>query len=274
MIYYVYRLKKNSQFHINGYSLIDFVYIFIYIIRMKLAKYQKIEDYIVKKITNGELQVGDQIPTENELCDTFHFSRMTVSKALENLSNQGLIQQIPGKGSFVTRPSITKSTRSISSFTEDMASIGLRAGSSLIQYRIVSAAEVPEIAAKLRVHDNDMIHFFERLRTGDNKPIAMSYSYISAKLVPAIDINSLNASFQNYLDSIGITPIRMLTTLSAVNPTEEQKQLLRINNTALLCNASIMFLRKNGEEIPYEYTQTFYNGTMYSYTNETYVSEP
>ena len=91
-------------------------------------KYRLVEKTVHEMIEDGTLKVGDQVPTEEELCGRFGFSRMTVSKALNNLSADGYIERIPGRGSFVTRRHVNKSLAGGASFTEDMAAIGLKAG--------------------------------------------------------------------------------------------------------------------------------------------------
>lgn len=233
---------------------------------MKESKYKIIEDYVLKQIENGELTVGDQIMTEEQLCMLFSFSRMTVNKALNHLNEAGYIKRIPGKGSFVATPVYRKSSISISSFSEDMKQIGLNAGSRLITYQVVKASSFPEIRDKLNLSNDDMIHYFVRLRTGNNIPIAISYNYVSANVVPAIDISQLNQSFYGYLDSLGITRVAKAMELSATLPDEQQKQYLQIDNTALLVATHVTYTSVNGREVPFEYCKTCYNGDSYSYT--------
>ena len=81
-------------------------------------KYRLVEKTVHEMIEDGTLKVGDQVPTEEELCGRFGFSRMTVSKALNNLSADGYIERIPGRGSFVTRRHVNKSLAGGASFTE------------------------------------------------------------------------------------------------------------------------------------------------------------
>ena len=233
---------------------------------MKESKYRIIEEYILKQIENGELSVGDQIMTEEQLSQMFSFSRMTVNKALNHLNEAGYIKRIPGKGSFVATPVYHKSSISISSFSEDMKQIGLNAGSKLLTYQVVKASSFPDIKDKLNLNDDDMIHYFIRLRTGNNIPIAISYNYVSANIVSAIDISQLNQSFYGYLDSLGIMRVAKDMELSACLPDEQQKQYLQIDNTALLVATHVTYTSINGREVPFEYCKTCYNGDSYSYT--------
>ena len=233
---------------------------------MAEAKYKIIENYIIRQIETGELTAGDQIMTEDQLTQKFSFSRMTINKALTHLNENGYIKRIPGRGSFVNTPVVRKPSVSINSFTEDMKLIGLHAGSKLISYEVFKAGTVPEIKEKLKLNDDDMIHFFIRLRTGNNIPIAVSYDFISAAVVPAIDVSRLDKSLYDYLDSIGIKRVAKEMELSARLPDKQQKELLEIENTALLCSTHITYTIINGKQIPFEYSKTFYNGDSYSYT--------
>ncbi len=110
------------------------------------------------------------------------------------------------------------------------------------------------------------MHYFIRLRTGNGKPIAVSYTYISAKIIPAIDISCLSKSFYAYLDQIGITRDRTDMEIKAVLPDKEKKELLHIDHSALLLSSHVTYTMIDQALIPFEYIETYYNGDMYTYT--------
>lgn len=64
--------------------------------------YLQIQEHFKQLIRNGQLNAGDKFPTEKQLMDQFGVSRMTVSNALTQLSKEGWIYRIPGRGSFVS----------------------------------------------------------------------------------------------------------------------------------------------------------------------------
>lgn len=231
----------------------------------RAPKYQVVEKAIRDMIEGGALQVGDQIPTEEELCERFGFSRMTVSKALNNLSLIGYIRRVPGRGSFVTQRHVNKVLTDGTSFTEDMAAIGLRAGARLISYEVVAASTVPVAAEKLGLTGTELVHHFVRLRTGDDRPIAISDTYISAKIIPAISVECLNGSFYSFVHSLGINTEHAEMELRAELPTEEQKRLLEADDIALLCSSHTTYTTVNGASVPFEYITTYYNGGVYTY---------
>ena len=54
-----------------------------------MALYEKIRDGLKEKIQSGELKEGDMIPTEIQLAETFHVSRPTIRRALNDLVVDG-----------------------------------------------------------------------------------------------------------------------------------------------------------------------------------------
>lgn len=57
-------------------------------------------------LAQGKWQSGERIPGENELCQLFGVSRITIRQALQQLTSLGLIETRPGKGRYVCQPEI------------------------------------------------------------------------------------------------------------------------------------------------------------------------
>jgi GntR family transcriptional regulator of arabinose operon len=82
-----------------------------------LTKYSMIEQHFIKKIYSGAIKYMEQIPTENEIAQTFNVSRHTVRKALDNLENGGFIKREQGKGTFCCYSIEKKASRNIAIIT-------------------------------------------------------------------------------------------------------------------------------------------------------------
>ncbi|WRS27893.1 GntR family transcriptional regulator [Oscillospiraceae bacterium MB08-C2-2] len=67
------------------------------------AKYQQLADRLRSDILSGDYQVGQRLPSENELGVTSSLSRQTVRQALALLETEGLIERRQGSGSIVTK---------------------------------------------------------------------------------------------------------------------------------------------------------------------------
>lgn len=73
--------------------------------------YQQVADLIRQRIASGELPPGYQVPSEHELVDEHGVSRITATKALKLLRDDGLIYTLQGRGSFVAPESAPRVTR-------------------------------------------------------------------------------------------------------------------------------------------------------------------
>lgn len=63
--------------------------------------YQQIADQLEKQILSGELRTGDRLPTERELANQFNVSRTAVREAMKSLTQKGLVDMRPGRGTVV-----------------------------------------------------------------------------------------------------------------------------------------------------------------------------
>lgn len=70
--------------------------------------YMQISEYIREKIYSQEWTVGDQVPTEHKLMESFGVSRGTAQKAIMTLVEHGLLERKQGKGTFVAKPVIKR----------------------------------------------------------------------------------------------------------------------------------------------------------------------
>jgi GntR family transcriptional regulator of arabinose operon len=64
-------------------------------------KYEILMDYLKEQISSGAFQSGEKIPSENVLAESFGLSRFTVRRAIELLTNEGLLEKRHGSGTFV-----------------------------------------------------------------------------------------------------------------------------------------------------------------------------
>lgn len=63
--------------------------------------YQQIVEQIEQSIRSGQLKPGDQLPAERDLAERFGVSRTAVREAVKALCEKGLVEALPGRGTFV-----------------------------------------------------------------------------------------------------------------------------------------------------------------------------
>lgn len=72
-----------------------------------LLKFQQLIDAVNEAVSRNLLQVGDILPSVNQLCKESSLSRDTVFKAYAELKNRGVIESVPNRGYFVAK-AVTK----------------------------------------------------------------------------------------------------------------------------------------------------------------------
>ncbi len=137
--------------------------------------YQRIRSVIWKRIDAGQLKPGDVVDSERELARIHRVSLMTARHALTSLEREGVVERRRGAGTFVAPPKIH--FNKLMSYSEQMASRGLVAGSDLLCNKIID--HEPEIAARLALTPNHRLVKVERLRHAASEPFALEVCYLS-----------------------------------------------------------------------------------------------
>jgi len=63
--------------------------------------YKQIAEIIRKRIATGEYPKGSRIPTESEMVETWEVARTTARRAIALLREEGLVDTVPQRGSYV-----------------------------------------------------------------------------------------------------------------------------------------------------------------------------
>jgi GntR family transcriptional regulator len=146
--------------------------------------YLQIKDYIRLNIQHGVFAVNERIPSERQLAEQFGVNRLTVSKALNELAQEGAVYSRVGKGTYVAPAKIDQALQSLTSFTQDMTGRGKRAASRVLHAAIEPAGE--EAAKALMILPGAEVVVLHRVRMADDQPIALEKSHVIYALCPGI----------------------------------------------------------------------------------------
>src|SRR5690606_1125353 len=86
--------------------------------------YQQVKDYIVGRILAGDWPEGTRVPSENVLTREQAVSRMTVHRALRELTSEGWLERVQGAGTFVDAPKPQSEVLAIRNIAEEIAARG------------------------------------------------------------------------------------------------------------------------------------------------------
>ncbi|MFN3987469.1 MAG: histidine utilization repressor [Rhodocyclaceae bacterium] len=88
------------------------------------AAYQRIKQHVLAQIHAGVWREGDAIPGEEALARSFGVSRMTVNRALRELSDEQVLERVQGSGTFVAQQKYQSTLVEIRNIAEEVAARG------------------------------------------------------------------------------------------------------------------------------------------------------
>jgi GntR family transcriptional regulator len=153
--------------------------------------YAALEAQLAAGIAGGEFPVGSQLPTEDRLIQRFAVSRTTVRKAIQNLSDRGLIEIRRGTGTFVAQPRITQELTELTGFVEDMDALGHAATARLLD-RIVVAADA-DVAEHLAIAVGTRVMRIRRIRLANGVGMSLDVTYLPLEIGEKIITHDLEA---------------------------------------------------------------------------------
>src|SRR3954462_14772930 len=104
--------------------------------RPAVRKHVQVREYVRGLIQGAD--PGSPAPSERELVQHFGVARMTVRQALDALVAEGLLERVPGRGTFVARAGADAQVQ-LTSYTEDMQRRGMMPGSRTLLARMEAA---------------------------------------------------------------------------------------------------------------------------------------
>ncbi|MGW0984255.1 GntR family transcriptional regulator [Streptomyces xiamenensis] len=66
--------------------------------------WRQVADHLAGRIASGDLPAGARLPGERALAEEYGVALGTVRRAVLDLRERGLVQTLPAKGTFVSRP--------------------------------------------------------------------------------------------------------------------------------------------------------------------------
>src|SRR5580692_8814204 len=151
--------------------------------------YARVETVLAGEITDGDLKVGDQLPTEDSLVARFGVSRITVRRAIQNLVSRGLVEIRRGKGTFVAAPKIMQDLKELSGFVEDMHALGHQPTARVIAKEIVPANAT--VARQLALTRGERVVRIRRVRLADGVPLSFDETYLPLEIGKKIITDNL-----------------------------------------------------------------------------------
>ncbi|ACI50511.1 transcriptional regulator, histidine utilization repressor, GntR family [Gluconacetobacter diazotrophicus PA1 5] len=88
------------------------------------TRYGQVKHYVLDRVRSGEWPAGHRLPSESALVATLGVSRMTVHRALRELTAEGVVNRAQGVGTFVSPPAIDAEFLELRDIADDIAAGG------------------------------------------------------------------------------------------------------------------------------------------------------
>lgn len=222
-----------------------------------IPAYIQIHDQIKDEIDQKIWKIGQRLPSERDLAEKFHVSRMTLRQAITLLVEEGVLERRVGSGTFVASTRVQEKMRGTTSFTEIMKAQGKVPSSQVISYKrtIPSLQEVE----KLGIDKTETIIRMERVRYADGVPVVYEVASIPEKFIKNFKREEITSHFFQTMEEHGYRIGKSQQTIYARLAKEKIAQYLEIpKGHAILGLTQVSYLD---------------NGTAFEYVKSQYVGE-
>jgi GntR family histidine utilization transcriptional repressor len=175
-------------------------------------RYQQLKDLIIDRIATGELQPSDRVPSEHELVEAMNVSRMTANRALRELHDEGYVERIAGRGTYVSDFRSQSHLVAVQNIADEIAARGHKHACTVLRQSRQRARG--EVARALHVHQGTDVFHLLLVHAENGTPVQVEDRHILASFAP----DCLEQDFT------ATTPSAYLTSVA---PLQEAEQVVR-----------------------------------------------
>ncbi|MEM5428844.1 histidine utilization repressor [Cupriavidus oxalaticus] len=144
--------------------------------------YARVKQHISSRIADGSWPPHHRVPSEAELVEALGVSRMTVHRALRELTAEGMLVRLQGVGTFVAEPKLRTALYAVNNIADDIAARGHRHHARVISVQEERAGAVQATALDVpldqRVFHSVIVHY------EDDVAIQLEDRYVNASVAP------------------------------------------------------------------------------------------
>jgi GntR family transcriptional regulator len=228
----------------------------------RLPRHYRVYRLVADRITQGELAPGAQLPSERMLCDQLQVSRTTVRRALAALTEDGLIESAPGRGTFVSGGPLIEPANGLLSFSELGRRRGLEPTARVLE-RQVRPSTFDE-AEQFRIAPGAELFELARLRMLDGEPVAVDRALVPVGRVPLVaGADFETASLFECFEAAGCPPVRADYWVEATAADADTARWLEMATGGPVLLAVTTSVDAQGRVL--ELARTYYRGDRYRF---------
>jgi GntR family histidine utilization transcriptional repressor len=188
--------------------------------------FQRIKDHLLAEIQAGTWHEGDVIPSEQELARQFNVSRMTVNRAVRELTAEQVLTRVQGSGTYVAQRKYQATLVEIKSIAEEVRARGHVHRSELHKLERTKATET--LANEFAVAVGHMLFHSVIVHLENNLPIQVEDRWVNSAVAPDYIQQDFSVLTPNeYL--MAAAPLQSVNySIEALSPPREIADMLHI----------------------------------------------
>ena len=226
--------------------------------------YLQLAGKLAAAVRKGRYKAHEALPSERLLSEYLGVSRVTARNAIEQLVQQGLIVRRRGSGNYIA-PHLEQPLSRLTSFSEELQRRGYAPSSKWLVRAISSAT--PEELAGLGLSPKGRavkVARLARLRLADEIGMAYEETVLPLEVLP--NPEAVEGSLYEYLDGIGMAPVRALQHIRAANCPKWLADLLGVPDGHAVLDITRTGFLASGQVI--ELTHSYSRSDYYDFVAE------
>lgn len=220
-----------------------------------ISQYKEIANTLKERIRNGDYRPGQHLPSQKKLGNEFNTSRVTIQKALDELSNANLILRRQGSGTKVA-PNSQSTLDILSSQYEGTTKLfeGRGKVSTKVlkfQIRLPSSHEQKRLA----ISDSTPVYDVLRLRNVDEEPYELDHSVMPLSVIQNLTETIASKSIYDFIETtLGLKVGSSIRKITADIPQKNDIEYLKCDHGEPILQVSQTVHLSDGRA--FEYSQT------------------
>jgi GntR family transcriptional regulator len=214
-----------------------------------VSMYMQLAQKLESDIKTGRYRPFERLPTAKQLAEEYQISRITITQALDILSQQGLVIRKQGKGTFVSGPATQHDLEHIKGIGDGLIEQGFTPEFELIQFEPVTPQS--KIKDILELDDQEVV-CLKRIYLLNSKAFAYTVSYLPsiAKEISFQDAEK-HSALSILEDILEIRIARADASIKIVSAGSEIGKLLKVKSNTKLMSFERLYYSKLGTKIAF-----------------------
>ncbi len=193
-----------------------------------LPAFQIIKNTLLKEIQSGKWKEGAAIPAETTLAEQFGVSRMTVNRAVRELTSEQILNRIQGSGTYVAQQKYQATLVEIKSIAEEIRARSHAHRSELHELKAEAANE--QLAAEFQVKIGHPLFHSVIVHFENEVAIQVEDLWVNSSVTPEYLQQDFNVMTPNeYL--VAVAPLQGVDyRIEAVLPPKQIADMLHISS--------------------------------------------